>query len=205
MKFLKKRSNAVLIAVAVAILATVLGVYGSLTRLSRDIERLFYDGVYLEEEGYTQPSINSQLEIQANAALNLASIMRDYPELDAQTDRLLSTRDDLLNSKFITGKAMHSNNMQSAFYSLLRASKSAELSERELTAAKRYFETFSDSQTFVARNAGPNYNVKVSGLRHETGFPASLISYVIPVTGPEAFFPNSYPKDTYPDPDFVFP
>ena len=205
MKFFKKRGNSVLIAVAVVILATFLGVYGSLARLSRDIERLFYDGVYLEEEGYTQPSINSQLENQSEAALNLASIMRNYPELDAQTDRLLSTRNDFLDSKFITGKAMHITEMQSAFYSLLRASQSSDLSERDLTAAIRYFETFSGAQTFVARNAGPNYHAKVSGFRLEIGFPANLINAILPVKGPEVFFPYSYPVNTYPSPDFVFP
>jgi len=193
-----------LITVAVVIIATFAGVYVNLSRLSRDVEQMFYGGVYLESEGYLQPSINSQLERQTDAALGLAVIMRNYPELTVGVERLLSTRNDLLDAEQISLKGMLSINMQGEFYSLLHGARSTDLSERDLDAATQLYETFSGSQTFVARNAGPAYNDMASRLRHEAGFPANLISMIIPVGHPDNFA-YSLPAMTYPDPSFVFP
>ena len=204
MTFIKKRSNAILITVAVVVIATFVSVHANLSRISSDIERMFYEGVYLEAQGYLQPSVNSQIEKQIDAALGLATIMRNYPELSATVDKLLSARVETLDAKIITYKGIVSINMQAAFYELLHAARNVGLSERDLEAATKYYESFSGAQLFVAREVGPSYNDMVAHYHVGFGFPTDIINKIVLANPPDRF-EYSFPDSTYPYPDFVFP
>jgi hypothetical protein len=184
MRYLKNRKFAILITVVVAITAVLFGVNRSLTRLTRNIERMFYDGVYIEESKYTQPSIDSQIIKHADAALGLATILKNYPELADDAETVLKLRRELYDAKSISDKSSVFWRMSGAVYSLAQAALETDMPERDSEAVARYSATISGAETFI-RNAA--YNQKVSELWQETSFFAQAVRRLLPVREPEMF------------------
>ena len=195
MKLLKTRKFAILITFVVVIVATFLGVRGSLNRHARDIEAMFYNGVYLEEERYTQPGINSHLESSANAALGLATMLDYYPSLADKTEALLSARRELLGAISIDSKIIPNNNMIHAFIELLQEARSIALTDWDAEVATQHWTTFVNAQECIVTS---QYHDKVASFRDESNFLADLICMLMPVRPPEAF-------DSHYVPEIVFP
>ena len=190
MKLLKDRKAAIVITIIIVVLATLAGVGRSLNRLARDIEAMFYDGVYLEDEGYTQPGINSHLENSANAALGLATIMSNYPELADKAEALLSARRSLIDEASLKGKSSYNQDMGQAFADLLQSAKDVDLAERDVEAAIQHIRTFTNAQASVAAS---RYHEKVSSFGNETSFIVQSLKLFLPVRTPEVFDPAELP------------
>jgi len=142
MKVLGNRGVAVIITVVVLIFATLFGVYRSAGRVTREVEAMFYDGVYLREQGFTQPGINSHLVNCANAALSLATLMEGYPELSGRVEELLSARREFMAAESIMLKGSATREMRDSFIRLLEAARGVDLSDRDKEAAAQLYATF---------------------------------------------------------------
>ena len=181
MKFLFNRKIAGLIAVIIVVVATVGGVNGSVSRLAGDVERLFYDGMYHQSDGYLQPSINSQIEKQADAALGLATLLQRFPGLKDASDALLSARLELLDSRGISDKCRDRLVMDRAFAALAEAARlSVEISEREIDAVEQHWNAYQGASTFIEVTLAPAYNDKVDEFYNQRSFLAALINSTAP-------------------------
>ena len=190
MKQLLNRKIAILITVVVVIAATLFGVHRSLSRLYRDIERMFYDGVYVEDGGYTQPGIYSHLENSMNSALGLATLLQGYPELSGKAEDLLSARRELLAAKSISDKSIADYVMVKTFVDLMIAAQDVNLSEREIEASTKYHMSFCDAH---AATVASQYNSKSVETIKKVSFLADFIALIVPVEFPEQYNPNFVP------------
>ena len=184
MRLLVNRKFAVLITVAVAVLATLFGVYRTSARYTRKIEALFYDGVYLRDEGYTQPGIEAHLENSANAALGFAAFMDKYPEFAPQAEELIFARRELLAAKGIGEKSAAYLEMSRLFYALFFKQLDAYLPGRDVDAARRYYDTFYGAATAIF-NSG--YNDEVREYLDGRSFLMRFAGAFAPVREPEYF------------------
>ena len=193
MKFLRKRKTAVLITVAAAIAATLLGVAGTANRMTRDIEAMFYNGVYLKDEGYTQPGIDSHLNEASNAALGLATIMGNYPELSDKAEALISARSGLLSAKRISEKRLANLRMWASFNELAEAAGNVPpntgMSERDKAAASKYTDTFRGAYIAISSSA---YNDKVSEYLSGRSVLTRFLGAFVSASEPEYFYPGQY-------------
>ena len=184
MRLLKNRAFAIFITVVIVILTALFGIQRSLNRLAADVEAMFYEGVYLESEGYTQPSIDSQLQIRANGALALATVMEGYPDLADEAETLLSARRDLISAKSIRDKHSANERMQRAFTTLTAKAGTLDLTERDKEDIDRYISTFQGAQTAIL---GSLYNQKALFFMDDASFIAHVLRPFLFVTPPQSF------------------
>ncbi|MCL2226594.1 MAG: hypothetical protein FWB97_03050 [Oscillospiraceae bacterium] len=148
MKLLKNRGFAALVSVVVIIAATLFGVYNSASRVSQDIEAMFFDGVFLDDQGFTQPGIYSHLVNISNATLGLVPIMEGYPGLSGIADELMSARRQLLAAGSIAQKESAARALRDSAANLRDASETAELTERDREAMAQHLSTINGA--FIA-------------------------------------------------------
>ena len=184
MKMFKNRKFAVLITVTVAVLATLIGVRGSLNRLAEDTEKMFYDGVYLKEDGYKQPGLNPQLEICAQTALNFATVMANNPELTGEAEALLSAQRKFMDAKSIREKYTANASMQSAFEALTKKAESAGLSQQETDAMSKHTSTFRGAQTMIQSS---EYNKQAQSYMDDASNFVRLLKPFLFVKSPQIF------------------
>jgi hypothetical protein len=192
---LGNRRIAILLTVVVAVVATLFGVHRSLTRASRDIERMFYDGIYLKDDGYLRPGINAQLGNMAESALNVATLLQRYPKLEAKSESLLSARRELLRAHSIDGKSSACTKMGEALYDLLISARDADLAEGDAAAVARYFSDYKGAEIYI--NFAP-YNDKVVEYKNGKNFIASALGAFMNVKDPGYFSLNAIPMSEYP-------
>lgn len=173
-----------MITVAVAVAATLFGVYSTANRYTHEIEAMFYDGVYLKDQGYTQPGINSHLENSANAALGLAALLKNYPGLSGYTEQLLSSRRALLDSGSIEDKSLAYWQMNSSFLTLLLNARDVDLSEKDKEDARRFYSVFNGALSAVSDS---KYNEKVNDHVGAQSALLRLIGYFLKASEPEPF------------------
>ncbi|MCL2365916.1 MAG: hypothetical protein FWC75_02590 [Oscillospiraceae bacterium] len=184
MKLLKKRSIAILIVAIVVIAATLVGVYSSAHRVSREAERLFFDGLVLED-GRPQASISRGLHNSADAALSLATLMRSYPELENSANMLLSTQQELMSAGSISEKASAATVMREAFFALETAAEQVNLSERDEEALMQFSASFSGAMTAIG-NA--QYNAFAEARLSEQNALLRQMSRFLGARTPELFY-----------------
>ena len=184
MTVLKNRKIAVLITIVVVALTTLISVNRSLMRLSRDIERMFYDGVYLESDGYTQPGIDSQIKKHAEATLGLATTLTNYPELGDRADEVLRSRRELLDAGSISDKSICFWAMSRNVHSLIQAASDISLTERDMEAVSSYSATITGAEEFIKGSA---YNQAVLLRWNEQSSIARIICALVPAREPAAF------------------
>lgn len=192
MKLLKNRKFAVVLTVAIAIIATLFGVHKSLNRLAGDVEALFYNGIYNEKEGYTEPSIDSQLKKQSDAVLGFVTIARNYPQLEAQAEKLRLARAALLDAGSIKDKAAANSQMLSAFNGCTDIIATLDaLSARDKDALDSYSKTFSGAAGVIDTSKA-QYNVEVAGFLDGRSYSnlAHMLRPLAFVTPPEPFVNN---------------
>lgn len=190
MKMLRERKTAVLLTVAIAAVATLIGVYASLRRLTRDVEDMFYSGVYIEDQKYTEPSIYERLKDSAQAALNLATLLKNRPELADEAEALLSAQRWIHDAKSISALSEADAKMAAAFTDLLESAKKSELTVREIEAIRIHQASFSGAHLSIADSA---YNEKTEQYSRDVSLIAKLISIVLPVKPPQRFMSNAAP------------
>ena len=182
-----------MITVAVAVAGTLSGVAGTANRMTRDVEAMFYDGVYLKDEGYTQPGINAHLNEAANAALGLATIMRSYPELADKAEALITARRELIAAEKISEKRSASMEMWAGFYELTEAagnvSSKTGISDSDMAAAFKYSDTFRGAYNAISRSA---YNYRVAEYLNGRSVLTRFIGAFISAREPDYFFPDQF-------------
>lgn len=186
MCYLKKRSTALLIAAAVIILGTLFGVHRSLNSASAKIEAMFYNGVFLSDGNYTQPSIQSQLDKRATAALGLVTLANHYGDLSGLGDSLRQARLSLIEAKSIPEKFLANEKLQTAYIKLYAALNQKALTDSEKAAALKYAETLNGAGAVIQNSA---YNSAVGDFIHgDLGkFPANILKKLAFVRNPEYF------------------
>jgi len=184
MKVFFNRKFAVLICVLVVVLATLLGVRGSLSRLSRDAEAMFYDGVYLKDEGYVQPGIDSHLNKRMDEALNFATLMEGYPELAGDTEALLSARRALKDAASIKGKYSENEKLQRTFLAVADKAMGLRLSEGDRAEVERCLSSFSGAQTAIQNS---RYNQQAKSYADSASFLVRIIKPFLFVSSPQTF------------------
>ena len=182
MTFLKKQSTAIAITVIVAVLSSFLGCSLSLSRQAGKVENMFTDGVFLEEENYMQPSIQSQLDNSADAALGLITVCNHYPELQLDAKALAEARQDLLDAKRPDEKYIaysHYYRTASDLSELLKEGTVItdgeliiELTEDDFEAFESYASTIKGANGVIEKS---EYNSKVTEfVRTKRSFPANI-------------------------------
>jgi len=184
MILLKNRKIAILITIVVVLLATLFGVGRSLNRLVTNTEQMFFDGVFLHDQGFTQPAINTHLESIAHLALDCASVFANHPELSYEAEAIRLVRRDFLGANSISEKYTAYVDFSNAFSSFFAAADSAELSDRDRDAVAQFSSTFSGAVSAIENSAynemARNYMDGVSGF-------AKLLRPIARITPPQMF------------------
>jgi len=165
-------------------IATLFGVGKSLDHLAREVEVMFYNGVYLEDAGYTQPGISQHLENIGQSALDASSAFAGHTELSGELEALQNARLGLTNADSITEKYIAYQIMQHSFTAFLEKAEHVELSEHDKGLLALYSATFTGA-TGAIQNS--EYNVKASGFLDEVSFIARLLRPLVFVTAPQSF------------------
>jgi len=186
-KIIKNRKFAVTLAIASAIVATLLCVVRTAAGHKRDIEAMFYGGVYLESGGYTEPGIIEHLNNGANAALGLSVITEKYPELSAKSADARSARQEVLSAPGISQKAAAWRDMSELFLELSDglgslSRRGLEVSERDLSAAEDYYLTIAGASQSIS---GSHYNDKVDEYYSRQSAIARAICVMLRAAEPE--------------------
>ena len=178
-KALKNRSIAIAITIVVALLSTFLGVRGSLNHLTRDVEQTFYDGIYLESEGYTQPSIGSQIDKMSSSALSLATLLYSSG-YESESEAVLEARRELYDTNNIRDIGNALADMEHAVSNLMEAAGNAPPDSREAQAMADHWKTFESAAALIDSTLAPAYNSKVDDFYGDLSFIASLFSRSAP-------------------------
>ena len=187
-RLLSNRRIAILITVVVAVLATMWGVNRTSARYTRDIEAMFYDGVYLKDDGYTEQSISAHLDNSEQVVLRLATVLVNYPELSDKAESSLSYRRELIAAKSIGDKSSAYIRMRDQFIELTDAAKRADLSARDMEAVTQDSTVFNGASIAILNS---RYNDKVTEYFEGRSAIARMIGVFTPTKAP-AFFLASY-------------
>jgi len=183
-KLLKNRKFAILVTVVVVIIATLLGVRGSLNRLVRDVETLFAVGVYLDDEGYIQPGIETHLRNRARSALGYATLMVNDPVYTDEAEALLAARHRLLNAASIREKYTANEELQRAFDALIEKERAHHSTGADNEDTEYYASTFQGAQTAIKNS---RYNQKALSYMNDASFIAQLLKPILFVRSPQVF------------------
>lgn len=174
MTLLKNRKIAILITAIVAILATLLGVRGSLNRLARDVEAMFY-----EDKG-----VNTLLNNRAASALALATALESYPELKAETENLLTARRGLMNANTIKDRYAANESLQQAFTALEEKAGKLSLSGRDKETLEMHASDFSGARAAIMDS---RYNAAAASYLDGVSILARILRPFVFVKPPQAF------------------
>ena len=174
MAALKKRPTAILIAVFIVVIGTLFGVHRSVGSETAKIEALFYNGVYMTDERYTQPSIDAQLKKRHTAALGLVSVANNYSDLKELTNTLSQARLALNDAATIPAKYAANEKMQAAYKNLYASLVQHTLKDNEKASSGSYAETLNGAQGVIEQS---DYNRMVSDFRNSTlgVFPVNIL------------------------------
>lgn len=184
MKKLKNRSTAMLVALVVIVFGTLIGVHRSVGRETAKIEAQFYEGVYLQDEQYTQPGIDAQLMAKGDAALGLITVAKDYAFASDMTDALRTSRESLLDADTIEEKYEANLRLEQAWRQL-RDNLTAHAGNLP-ESFESYVSTLSGAQGVIEHSA---YNTVVSEFRNGTmsAFPVNILKNLAFVNYPDYF------------------
>ena len=186
MTLLKSRKFCVPAAVILCIVSLLFGVHKSVAREVREIENSFYEGVYLEDENYTQPALSEQLSNRASAALGIITIAANYDDMKTETDALRDARNGLLEAESIPKKAYYNDKLENAYKAVGEKLSAASLDENEASALSDYAATMSGAMGVIEKSA---YNASVSEFVNETmrAFPLNILKGISFCDTPDYF------------------
>lgn len=189
MSILKSRKTAGLVLALVILIATPLGSKRSLNSAARDIENMFYNGVYIEAENYTSGAIADYLQDASKAALGLVTVGANYDSLTEETASLRMAREvlvDLLDFGAISHKYEANQQVIKAWDTLYSALQNTELSDYDKESVEEYASLFEGAQGAIQMN---RYNDAVDNFEADVlyRFPAVIIAGFLGVDAPERF------------------
>ena len=177
MKYLKKRSIAIFLTFVIAFVAMLFGVRKTAIRLTKEIEDLFYTGIYQKQLGFYQQSIDSQLNRIVAVSVSLATLMQNYPELESEAAAVLRARWNLLVAETIAEKHEAYINMRMPILELVeKATQSEVLSERELDAIIQYMQTLSGASYYIESTLAPAYTSIVDEYKKNQSVLADILN-----------------------------
>jgi len=182
LKLLKNRKIAIIITVIVVIFATLFGVSRSLNNLARNVEAIFYDGVFIND--VPQRSISHHLDVIEQAVLNTVPAFNNYPALSDEVEALTVARRELLGAGSIPEKFTAYMNIQSASTRLISKAESVELSQRDQDILDQYQTTLTRATIAIQSS---EYNVRARGFMDGSSFIAYTLRPFVFVTAPQAF------------------
>ena len=182
MERLKSRKTAILITVIVAFAATLFGVQRSLTHLSRELEQMFYDGVY--HDGYTEPGIDTHITNCADSSLRLATVLMANPGLSDSAQSVLERRRELLDAEGISDKSFAFGRLSSSVYMMSKAAENVDLSERDKEALSQSMATINGAEAAIRNSL---YNETVSLRWRQQSTISSILRVFVSVKEPEMF------------------
>ena len=182
MTFLKKQSTAICITVIVAVLFSFIGCSLSLSRQAGKVEEMFTAGVYLEKDSYMQPSIQSQLDNSADAALGLITVCNHYSQLQLESEALREARNDLLDAECPDEKYLAYTHYYKSAIAVIELLKNGEvitdgelivrLTEDDFEAFKSYASTITGANGVIEKS---EYTSRVTEfIRTKKAFPANI-------------------------------
>jgi hypothetical protein len=185
LKLVKNTKFATALAAAVCILSMFIGTNKSLAGLAKRVEGQFYSGVVHGTDGYTQPSIDSQLQVSSDAALGLVTVAKNYHGLADRANDVASVRDMLIRSNRIDEKSDLNSALSPDVTLLYDAMADEALSERDRGIADAYYKDFYSAQVFIGQLA-EGYNAEVANYnKYANSFPT--IVFRLFVNSPDSF------------------
>lgn len=188
MEILKKRSMAWLVAIVIIIAGTLFGVHRSVDRETAKIEAQFYDGVYIESENYTEPSIQQHLDRRLTAALGMITIAAKYEdsEISKLADALRQSRLELISAQSIASKYVANQKLEEAYRALQALLLKSDMTDSVKTALDSYARTLSGAQKTIL---GSRYNALAGDFGDEltSSFPVNVFRLLGIVNAPELF------------------
>jgi len=192
---LKNRKFAILLTVVVAVAATLLGVRATAGSKARSIEAMFYGGVYIESEKYTQPGIDSHLENCLGASLGAATILEKYTGLEEYAKTLIAARRELLNANSVKEKDMANELMRDSFINLMNKAKTVELTQRDSEAAAQYYRTYNGALGAIMNS---RYNDKVDEYFKGQSAITKILASITLAQKPAYFITSPFPEAIWP-------
>ena len=184
MKLLRNRGVAIAITAIVVFAAVLFGVNRSLNKLANNIERMFYEGVYIEEGKYTQPSIHSKLEQCGDQALGISTIITNHPQFVNDADALMLLRRELIAAESIEAKSRAFEELSEAVNRASKALADADLPQDDIDSAADYITRFNSAKEFITNAA---YNDEVSERWNKRSYIARFFDLLIQARVPETF------------------
>ena len=187
MKLIRNRKLAILITVVVVVIATLIGVWGSLNKLARQAEAVFYSDSYAGADGINQRGIFSHLGVIANNTLGLASMPAVSTELRSEVEELLSARGLLIsamNVRDIRSMGSAFTAVQQAFYTLEAKLQRLEFSPTDKSDIDGYISSFKGASTAISTSS---YNEFAAAYLDDASFLARIISPILYIKPPQKF------------------
>ena len=184
MKLLKNRGGAIAITAIVVFAAVLFGVNRSLNKLANDIERMFYEGVYIQEGKYTQPSIHSKLEQCGDQALGISTVITNYSQFSNDADSLILLRRELIAAESIESKSKAFDELSEAVDRTSKALIDADLPQGDFDSAADYITRFNSAKEFITNAA---YNDEATERWNKRSYIARVFALLMPARTPETF------------------
>ena len=184
MKLLKNRGVAIAITAIVVFAAVLFGVNRSLNKLANNIERMFYEGVYIEDGKYTQPSIHSKLEQCGDQALGISTIITNHPQFVNDADALILLRRELIAADGIEAKSRAFGELSEAVARASRVLAGADLPQDDIDSAADYITRFNSAKEFITNTA---YNDEAFERWNKRSYIARFFALLVPTRAPGMF------------------
>ena len=187
MKYLKNRKFAVLIVATVIVLSTLFGVHKSLSKEVRRVEAMFYEGVPQKgPSGGIEPKTGAQLEAVQEAILGIWTISGNYPELDAETKQLQSSRNEYMDARSISEKSGAYDKMISAYAAFGKRANMVNISETDKANIEKCDSKIEIAQSLIGKG---RYNEEVLRYIDEvaSAFPVGILKRLAFVRDPQLF------------------
>ncbi len=179
-----RRLAAIILAVVICVFSGI-GVNRSLSSLSSDIEKTFYDGVYNDGEGYLEKSVQSHLDNKVDAANGLITVDQS-PGAPTVVEDLKEARYALMESKTIAEKYAADKLVTECSEKVYDALSAKELTDQQKKMLDYYITTIRGADNAISKLS---YNEKVDEYYNKTlkSFPVSVFRFLISADGPEYF------------------
>jgi len=184
MRLFNNRKIAIPITIIVIVLATLFGVGKSLNRLARNVEDMFYDGIYIDIDEYTQPGINSHLENITQAALDCSSVFASHTDLSKESEELMLARREMLEARSISEKYAAYVIITKAFSEFIYKTNTLELSNRDQLSVAQYAGTFTGAMGAIESSS---YNARVKSYMNDASFIVFFLKPFVFVSPPQTF------------------
>jgi len=167
------------------VLALLIGVHISLTRLVRDVEQMFYDGVPIEGTDGTWPSINQHLRNLSQSISDNVPLYLNHSGLSDEAEALLTAQRNLMDAETISEKYSAYQSIQQTSTAFLRKAETVDfLSDDDRGPIDQYQIIFSGATGAIQSN---DYNIRARGFMDNASFIAVLLKPLAFVTPPQVF------------------